>query len=171
MTCLTCTNASTCVTCDATRKRVKNVTADYASFSDPYCPCLYSHYSLGKDKDCAPCHYSCAVCSGDKKNNCLYCDANAQRTLKSKKCLCNKNYYDDNVTMNCPRCNVACIDCWDNKTTTCFECNSTFFMAVGNNTCFDTCPTYFFDNTTAMILTRLRSAFRWRSRTIRISRR
>lgn len=152
-TCLTCLNSTQCLTCDANRKRVYNTTKNYANFSDPYCPCFYSHYSLGLNASCAACHSSCAACSGPNKTNCLYCDANSMRTLNGSSCVCNVGYYDTNTTMNCPICNVACTSCWNSLTTTCFTCNPVYFMMVGKNTCYSKCPTYYFNNVTAKICT------------------
>lgn len=122
-----------------------------------FCPCFYKHYSLGDDKSCAACHYSCGECSGPNKGQCLYCSADAKRTLTSNKCLCDKGYYDDNVTESCPKCNRACTDCWTGTNTTCRECHADFFMMEGQYICYETCPTYYWDYTVNMTCQRCES--------------
>jgi hypothetical protein len=152
LTCLTCINSTTCKTCDLNRFRTYNITPNYAGIINPFCSCLYGYYSLGANNSCAQCKYPCSECSGPNINNCLYCDPDSMRTLTSSgTCKCNIGYYDTNSSTVCPPCSPACESCWDGLTTTCFTCNPTFFLMLGKNTCYDTCPTYYFDNTTAMI--------------------
>lgn len=152
LTCLSCSNGTHCESCDASRNRTLNATKDYANNTNQYCPCFYGFYSVASNDSCKACHFSCAVCNGPNSNNCLFCDSSSQRSLSgSSKCSCIKGYFDTNMTMICPPCHVACASCWNNLTTTCFKCSASFFMAVGNNTCFQTCPTYYFDDTVSMI--------------------
>jgi hypothetical protein len=65
-TCLTCINSTNCTSCAVNRNRVLNYTADYANFSDPFCPCIYKFYSLGINSSCSACHFSCSYCDGAK---------------------------------------------------------------------------------------------------------
>lgn len=149
---MTCLNSTNCTSCDASRNRVLNYTADYAGVLDPFCPCLYKFYSLGANNSCSSCHFSCSACSGPKDVNCLYCIPSSQRTLQSTGlCTCNSGFYDTNQTELCPNCNIACLTCYNNLTSTCFTCNSTNFMMVGKDTCYVNCPTYYFNNVTTMV--------------------
>ena len=77
--CFTCTNTSTCITCDIARNRILNSTTNIYAISSPFCVCRYRYFSLSSSADCSPCHYSCEVCNGAERNKCVYCNNTAQR--------------------------------------------------------------------------------------------
>jgi hypothetical protein len=99
-TCLTCLNTLSCVTCNIARNRMLNSTLDIYGVSSPFCVCFYRHYSLAANQDCQPCHYSCQVCTGGSRQNCVICNATALRYFNAPTtaCLCNDGTYDTNTS-------------------------------------------------------------------------
>ncbi len=152
LTCLTCINSFTCSSCDSSRMRTLNSSANYAGNVNLKCPCIYKYYSPASNQNCLPCHYSCAVCSGGNNNNCLYCTADAHRTLSLavSKCKCVNGYYDDGLNELCAPCNVACTICSGSLTTQCTACNGSTYLLLAQTTCYITCPTYYYNNIPTM---------------------
>lgn len=72
-TCYTCIDLTNCLSCNSTRNRLLNSTTDIFGVSSPYCVCNYRYYSPALTQDCQPCHYSCQVCTGGNRGNCVLC--------------------------------------------------------------------------------------------------
>lgn len=150
-TCLTCVNANACTSCDTTALRLLNTTADYTGTISPFCVCQYKYYPQANPQHiCLICHYTCAVCNGSLATNCLYCTADAHRTFNSstKSCPCNIGYFDNGTnTETCLACHPWCAVCTSPATIACTACVLPYFLKHNITSCFDTCPTYFFGNT------------------------
>lgn len=124
-----------------------NSTQDIFGISSPYCVCFYRYYSLASNQDCFPCHYSCQVCKGGSRNDCVICNATALRTLnpKTSSCLCNDGFYDNNVTELCQPCNTACLLCKTGLPNSCTSCSPLYYLLIATTTCWATCPDYYFN--------------------------
>lgn len=146
-TCLTCLNTLSCTSCNVTRNRMLNSSTDIFGISSPFCVCLYRHYSPGLTQDCQPCHYSCQVCSGPARTNCVFCNATALRVFNSSTiaCPCLVGYYDNNVSELCQPCNVACTACTTGLPNSCTSCNPLYFLLISTTTCYSTCPAYYYN--------------------------
>ena len=137
--CLTCTNASQCVTCQGLNFRVYNSTTKL-------CSCIAGYYDAGFSI-CLLCSYSCVTCvtSGD---SCLTCNSTNYRTFNStgKSCPCNNGYYD-NAGPLCLPCNYTCSTCGNNRS--CLTCNVTRFRTMNAKTGLCVAITGYYDNNTA----------------------
>lgn len=151
LSCVSCVNGVSCVTCDPVKKRLLNASAFYDGSVSSLCVCEYGLYSPGSGLTCLPCHYSCEVCSGPNLNNCLFCDSGAHRILSGTRCRCRNGYYDDGSLEICLSCHTNCPTCFGAAIDQCNSCINTKFFMSNQTKCYDTCPDYSFDNLTGMI--------------------
>ena len=152
LSCVSCVNGVSCLTCDSAKKRLLNATAVYNGSVSNFCVCEYGLYSPGSGLTCLPCHYSCEVCSGPNLNNCLFCESGAHRTLSgTNKCLCINGYFDDGTNELCQPCHANCTKCFGPATNQCNSCIGTQFFMSNQTKCYNSCPDYSFNNLTGMI--------------------
>lgn len=145
---------SACTSCDTSALRLKNATADYNGVISPYCTCNYKFYPQSNAQlICLACHYTCAVCTAGTSTSCLFCTADAHRSLNSvsKTCPCDDGYFDNNTsTETCLACHSWCLKCTNSTTTACTQCAATYFLKLDVTTCFSQCPIYFYGKTSTM---------------------
>lgn len=127
--CLTCTNSTSCSSCDATTRN----TTDLAN-----CVCLTGFYDDGVSSSCLPCHSTCLECTNP--NNCTSCVTNRYLTT-SQTCLC----VDRTFEPLCQACHYSCLTCITSNIT-CQSCNGTAFRLYNSaaNTC--NCYTSYYDD-------------------------
>ncbi len=112
--CKTCTNATQCLTCDATKFRITPASL---------CPCMMKYYDSGLNSEtCLACHYSCYTCS--KGSECQACESiTNHRTYNTvtKLCRCINKFYDDGANEFCLACVYSCATC-QTSSSYCLSC-------------------------------------------------
>ena len=153
-TCLQCLDSTECTDCDETILRHLNVSADYKADLNPYCTCQYKFYGpLDPATTCLPCHYSCSYCSGPLSTDCLFCTADAFRSLDTtaNTCPCDDGYYDNGTSLElCQPCHPYCLTCSNNTASSCFTCAGPYYFQTPM-TCVTQCFDYYYENVTDMI--------------------
>ena len=134
-TCLTCTDAINCITCDLTSHRYLKVIGNTAGVDFGQCLCLSYFFDDSanpiKSVVCLSCHYSCQNCYNPTSSGCLVCNVLDHRFLsfvstvnntagtQMGQCQCGPGYFDSGVSI-CSKCNYTCITC--TNLYTCLTC-------------------------------------------------
>ncbi|KAL4454553.1 hypothetical protein ABPG74_021758 [Tetrahymena malaccensis] len=112
--CLTCSNKSTCDSCDQNLFFVLD--------SSKQCVCKDGYYE--DSGICKQCHYTCEKCNGPGSNNCTSCILSRNRILKQNQCICQDFYYDDGSNSQCQKCHYSCFACNNNQSDSCINCGN-----------------------------------------------
>ncbi|KAL4486853.1 hypothetical protein ABPG72_009617 [Tetrahymena utriculariae] len=132
LSCKKCFNAQTCEDC-------LDINANLNSKKE--CQCPTNQYFDNQKLSCTKCsNTTCDQCLRTAPNICTSCQGT--KGLLQGDCLdnCGQKYFNDlNV---CSPCIQNCIECADAKT--CKTCDFGFFLL---NTCIETCPERYFQNT------------------------
>jgi hypothetical protein len=160
-TCLTCTSATSCLTC-ANQTLGDNVTVPFFNvtldldWSKMCMRCADGTYFDPPTERCVPCQDNCVECTG--LEHCQKCKDPYQlivvedvinettTNIISSLCpACNDNYYNDPATNSCKNCVFHPSKClcpdgqfFDNKTATCLDCTEGCATCVNERTC-ETC--------------------------------
>ncbi|EAR98006.3 bowman-birk serine protease inhibitor family protein (macronuclear) [Tetrahymena thermophila SB210] len=112
--CLTCSNKTTCDSCDQSLQLILN--------SSNQCVCKDGYYE--DNGLCKLCHYSCEKCNGPGSNNCTSCIQSKNRIFKQNQCICLDSYYDDGSNQQCQKCHYSCYTCNNNQPDSCKNCGN-----------------------------------------------
>ena len=140
--CVTCSDATTCKTCNSASKRFLNLTGS-ANGIDGKCSCNSYYYDDGANMLCLACHYSCLSCYNPLSTMCLSCNESDHRFLSYLntinnppitvgKCHCGTHYYDNGNSI-CPECHYSCLSC--SAYSTCLSCPVSRTLNTTLNTC------------------------------------
>eukprot|EP00825_Cyclidium_porcatum_P003294 TRINITY_DN1152_c0_g1_i4.p1 TRINITY_DN1152_c0_g1~~TRINITY_DN1152_c0_g1_i4.p1 ORF type:complete len:1226 (-),score=102.03 TRINITY_DN1152_c0_g1_i4:99-3776(-) len=137
--CLTCSNAYSCDTCqsDATTNR------ESTPLTDGVCPCKSGYKDDGSGINCVSslCYYACSTCSiNSNQYGCQACSSSNHRTLtQSNECACEDGYYDNSVSEMCSTCSSTCKTCTDYSTcTACYSSQQRELKSAATQcTCID----------------------------------
>ena len=137
ITCLTCSDASTCLTCNVNNFRTGTST----------CACKPKYYENSPiNAKCNACSYRCATCSNSV--SCSTCSpiATTKRVdTPASMCPCDPKYFDDGASEICVACKPECATC--TNANSCTSCNSVVYRELMNGQCVCMSNTYNISNT------------------------
>ena len=123
-TCETCSDFTTCDTCDILKFRQHNVT-------DDLCHCITGYFDDSTNNEtCRQCHSSCVSCVNGV--SCLTCDSTKKRLLNSsityngavsQLCVCEYGLYSPGDTLTCLPCHYSCEVCNGPNQNDCLYCD------------------------------------------------
>jgi proprotein convertase subtilisin/kexin type 5 len=147
--CITCTGASSCITC---------VADTYLWLGDTVCTgdCPDGQYHPASVGKCSMCSSFCLTCSLTA-TNCTSCTSvgGVAYFLNASNCLplCPKGKYGELSGFTCTGCADGCASCFGSSNTTCYSCKSfsstNYYLEYGEFNCLTNCPDGQYANATA----------------------